>query len=129
MPPSRDNEAGGLSVRAGSATVAHNTVGQHLRVVSDVADVGPNTGGFAFRARHVCCPTCLPAEHTAYTIHDNVVAGAVYGVGADQVRLTASTASGVIKVVARREIEVTDNEAQGITCAASASDSQVTLKE
>jgi hypothetical protein len=36
---------------------------------------------------------CAPAGHTAFTIHDNVVAGALYGVGADQVRLTDNTAS------------------------------------
>ena len=68
-----------------------------------------------------------PAEHTAYTIHDNVVAGALYGVGADQVRMTDNTASGMMKAVARQEIEVTGNEAQGITCTASAGGSQVTL--
>lgn len=121
----RDNPTDSMTLRAGDVTVERNAVTQLLRIFADTAEVADNTcGALTVQGHHL--PGAPPAEGSAHVVHDNVVGGPLVGVGAESVRLEHNTATGPIRTIARRAIDVLDNEARGISCTAKASGSQVT---
>ena len=123
-----DNEAGAVTVRATAATVRGNAVARHARIVADTASVAGNTvGSLAVQAPEL--GDAPREQETALEIRDNVVAGALFGVGADTVRIEANAVAGFVKAIARRAIDVVGNEARGIACTASAPGSHVTLRD
>lgn len=122
-----DNDAGALTVRAAAASVRGNRVARRTRVVADAASVAGNTAGaLSVQAREF--GDAPPTPDSSLDIRDNVVAGPLAGVGADTVRVQANRASGPVRVIARRVIEIADTEAQGIAAIASAAGSRVTLR-
>lgn len=123
-----DNEAGAMTVRAATATVRRNAVARRARIVAETASVADNTAAWlAVQAPEL--GDAPPEQDAAFDIRGNVVAGALFGVGADTVRIADNTVAGFMKAVARRAIDVVNNEAQGIACTASAAGSHVTLRE
>ncbi len=123
-----DNGAGALFVRGGAVTVRGNSVAHQARVVADGATVAGNSvGSLVAQARQ---PRPRPSEpEVAFAVLDNVIGGALYGVGADTVLIQDNTVAGPVKAIARRGIDVVGNEARGIACTASAPGSRVTLRD
>ena len=124
-----DNQVGGLVVRAGIATVEANIVARKAIIAADEATVIDNTAAaLAVQARHRTDEE-PPLEGGMLTVRDNTVDSELAVGGVATVVVAANTVSGPLKAAAFETIEVTDNEARGITCLARTTGTDVTLRE
>lgn len=123
------NEAGGLVVRAASATVQDNVVARGARVVADDATVAGNrVGSLGVQGPEIPDGEPPPAGQTL-VIRDNTVAGELTAGSTATVLVRGNTVGGRVRAKAREVIEIADNDASGIMSIASTTGTMVTLRE
>ena len=123
-----ENDAGALAVRSADVTVRRNAVNNQLRISADTATVMENgTGWLVLRVRSLPDPPLH--RDTAFLIENNTVDGPLDSLEAMTMVLHGNTVAGPLRAIARRDIDIADNQTKGIACIAMDAGARVTVVE
>lgn len=123
-----ENDAGALTVRGADATVRRNAVDRQLRLSADTATVVDNgAGSLVLRVRLL--PGPQPQRDTAFFIENNTIDGPLNSLEAITMVLHGNTVAGPLRAIARRDIDVVENQTKGIACIARDGGARVTVMD
>ena len=105
-----------------------NAVDRQLRLSADTATVVDNgAGSLVLRVRLL--PGPQPQRDTAFFIENNTIDGPLNSLEAITMVLHGNTVAGPLRAIARRDIDVVDNQTKGIACIARDGGARVTVMD